>query len=69
MCLASFTLYYLGYKNYFTIIFYTFVSFFYLYTYFKVIMIAPTIANKRIKEVNINHIGYTVYITLPIVDM
>ena len=26
---------------------------------------APTIANNKIREVIINHIGYTVYITLP----
>ena len=33
---------------------------------FIVITIAPTIANKRIMDVNINHKGYAVYKILPI---
>jgi hypothetical protein len=37
--------------------------------FFIVIIIAPTIANNNIKDVIINHNGYTVYITLPMLVM
>lgn len=40
-----------------------------LFYFFIVIIIAPTIANNNIKDVIINHNGYTVYMILPMLVM
>lgn len=40
-----------------------------MFYFFIVIIIAPTIANNNIKDVIINHNGYTVYMILPMLVM